>query len=107
MKLSLREQVYLWRRRKGLRQSDLAARLGIHTDTLGERERGQDGELGGIPGGVGQLKATAVEELVIRRRRMGLSQASVAKRMGVSRHAVMGWEKGLWDWEKLARFLAY
>lgn len=105
IRLTAREQVYLWRKRHGLRQEDLAKRLGIHPDTLGERERGQDGPIGGLPGGIARLRPTGPEACVVMRRRRGWTQKLLAAKMGVSRHIVMAWERGEWDWRREAKVL--
>jgi DNA-binding XRE family transcriptional regulator len=99
------ERAFLWRRRHGLRQRDMAKRLHIHPDTLGERERGQNGLPGHIPG-VTQLVPDGPEWCIILRRRARLAQWEVAGQLGVSRHVVMAWEQGRWSWERLAEFWA-
>lgn len=105
--LTDRERVYLWRRRNGLRQEDLAKRSGIHPDTLGERERGASGRIGGVPLAVKKrLKPKPWELAVIMRRRKGWSQPELAKRLGVTKPTIIAWEKGRWGWTRLADYWA-
>jgi DNA-binding XRE family transcriptional regulator len=103
--LTERERVYLWRRRRGLRQEDLAKRVGIHPDTLGERERGLDGKIGGrFAAYAAGLKPEPWETAVVMRRRKGLSQTVLAKKLGVTKPTIIAWEQGRWEWTRLAEY---
>lgn len=94
------ERAWIWRRRHGLGQTEMAKRAGVHPDTYGERERGVGGRLGRIP----HLVPEPWERCAILRRRAGLPQWKLARRMRVSRHIIMAWERGEYDWARLAQY---
>jgi transcriptional regulator with XRE-family HTH domain len=87
---------------RGLKQRDVAVRLGVRTETVANWERGQERPLarhhGTIIRFLGFDPEPAGDTLPARlravRRRLGLTQGEIAARLGQDEHQICRWEGG-------------
>lgn len=85
------ERLYILRRRKGLTQAQMAATLGVHRNTYGPMELSTE-DLGMVLEDLGEL--AEAEQCIIKRRREGMTQHELAKKMGISRQWLYYMENG-------------
>lgn len=122
MRTTEAERLYIHRRRLELSQPEMADILGVPTYVYVEAENGDEAQvkrverarkrtgirpLGRVPPleGVKPLgRVSPLEQCVLQRRRGNITQAAVAKALGVSRLWVNRMERGLAD---PARLIAY
>lgn len=95
--LTLSERIVLHRRREGLAQDRYARRLSVSAAVLGRIERGAEELVPSAvrlrPPSLGRLRTHEV--CFIQRRRLGLTQETVAKGLKISRFWVNRMERGL------------
>ena len=93
-----------WRLQRGLEQRDVAAMLGVRPATVGRWERDQKRPAIKLMPGVLTLlgsdpsatqKSLPEERLLSARQLLGLTQAGLAKKLGVDRGTVGDWERGV------------
>lgn len=103
-KLLKHEYALLYRLRTGLTQEEFAKKLNISIDRLKKIEAGTGhADLRKIKFPL-DGKITAQEMCLIRRRRAGMKQSELAKKLGVCRYWLIKMEQGEADVSKLYKF---
>lgn len=101
MKLSLSEKAFLWRRRKGATQKDIARTYKLLIERVSWWEKGYRDVPQQIQKNSKNIKPVEEEVLIILRRRCSLSQLTAAKGVGLSKVTVNQLESGLIDTPQL------
>jgi transcriptional regulator with XRE-family HTH domain len=98
IKLTKGERLFLVRRRRGVSQAEFARHYGVSHDTLSKVEKGRKAPSYDITVR-GRINPTPPELVVVLRRRLGLSQAELAEKLGVSKQTILMREQGVGDVE--------
>jgi transcriptional regulator with XRE-family HTH domain len=98
VRLTNGEKLFIIRRRRGINQADFAARYSVSHDLLGKIEKGE--RPAPIRLTVRKIPPLTVpEKIVVLRRRLGMSQRELAKKLGVTKQTMLKREQGVGDTE--------